>query len=104
MSKRLVSERSRPDECIRLYGGLPEPAWAVVHYIERSRVTWEAVSSARFDTHADARRHFDAFQLGRDSAHHDPEYADIDTDGQLALGVPGDQRAIPGLAQPRQEG
>lgn len=31
----------------------------------------------------------------------DPEYADVDEDGQLALGVAGDQRAIPGLAQAR---
>lgn len=31
----------------------------------------------------------------------DPEYADVDEAGQLALGVAGDQRAIPGLAKPR---
>lgn len=30
-----------------------------------------------------------------------PEYADVDEAGQLALGVPGEQRAIPGLAKPR---
>lgn len=33
----------------------------------------------------------------------DPEYADVDEDGQLALGVAGEQRAIPGLARPREE-
>lgn len=31
----------------------------------------------------------------------DPEYADVDEAGQLALGVPGEPRAIPGLAKPR---
>lgn len=31
----------------------------------------------------------------------DPEYAEVDVDGQLALGIEGDQRAIPGLATPR---
>lgn len=33
----------------------------------------------------------------------DPEYADIDETGQLGLGVTGEQRALPGLARPRQE-
>lgn len=33
----------------------------------------------------------------------DPEYADVDPDGQLSLGVPGEQRALDGLARPRQE-
>lgn len=31
----------------------------------------------------------------------DPEYADVDEAGQLALGVTGEQRAIPGLARAR---
>ena len=31
----------------------------------------------------------------------DPEYADVDEAGQLALGVAGEQRAIPGLARAR---
>ncbi len=33
----------------------------------------------------------------------DPEYADVDEAGQLSLGVAGDQRALPGLAGPRDE-
>jgi hypothetical protein len=33
----------------------------------------------------------------------DPEYADVDAEGQLSLGVPGEQRAIDGLARPRKE-
>ena len=33
----------------------------------------------------------------------DPEYADVDEDGQLSIGVAGEQRAIPGLARPREE-
>jgi hypothetical protein len=42
--------------------------------------------------------------LGRaDGLTADPEYADVDEDGQLALGVVGEQRAIPGLARPRGE-
>lgn len=32
----------------------------------------------------------------------DPEYADVDEAGQLALGCAGEQRAIPGLAKSRQ--
>lgn len=28
----------------------------------------------------------------------DPEYADVAEDGQLSLGVPGEQRTIPGLS------
>ena len=31
----------------------------------------------------------------------DPEYADVDEDGQLSLGVAGEQREIPGLARAR---
>jgi hypothetical protein len=34
----------------------------------------------------------------------DPQYADVDEDGQLTLGLAGEQRAIPGLARPRAEG
>ena len=34
------------------------------------------------------------------SVHPDVEYADEDEAGQLALGVPGEQRAIPTLATP----
>lgn len=30
----------------------------------------------------------------------DPEYADVAEDGQLSVGVAGDQRAIPGLRKP----
>ena len=34
----------------------------------------------------------------------DPEYADVDSAGQPALGVPGEQRSIVGLAPGREEG
>jgi hypothetical protein len=33
----------------------------------------------------------------------DPEYADVDENGQLSIGVAGEQRSIPGLA-PRRDG
>lgn len=34
----------------------------------------------------------------------DPEYADVDEAGQLAIGVPGEQRAIDGLAVTPERG
>jgi hypothetical protein len=51
----------------------------------------------------DERRHADAGAI-LDNAErllYDPEYADVDEEGQLALGVVGEQRALPGLARPR---
>jgi hypothetical protein len=33
----------------------------------------------------------------------DPEYADVEEDGQLSLSVVGEQRSIPGLAPPRPD-
>jgi hypothetical protein len=33
-----------------------------------------------------------------------PRYADVDEDGQLSLGVAGEQRSIPGLAARREGG
>ena len=33
----------------------------------------------------------------------DLDYAEQDEDGQLSIGVTGEQRAIPGLAAPRRE-
>lgn len=63
----------------------------------REELRAEPVDPLAFDEGAECEN------AARELGECDPEYADVDEAGQLALGVPGDQRAIPGLAAPRPE-